>query len=116
MILVILLLFIYSTYSCNTTFIASCLNQYVDLDGDQKVNATELDEYMYRAPCGSLMFSEDYSGEDIVSFFDINSDNYIDTNDLDAENSYFTRFEQVLQAACQECDKCIIYNNISQLQ
>ena len=103
--MLLLLLFAVSAYSCNTTYIASCLSQHVDLNGDNRINATEFDEYLYATPCGPP-FSEQYSGADIVAFFDTDANEYIDSADLNAENSLFLRFEQIMNAACQECDSC----------
>lgn len=111
----ILLVFLVSSpigIACNTTYIAECLNQFVDLNADSKISADELDNYMYATPCG-LPFSLDYSGDEVVELFDTNADGFVDASDInyneDAENgraSLFLRFEQVLTAACQECDRC----------
>lgn len=103
---------------CNITRIAACLTQHVDLDSDGKINATEVDEYIYAAPCGPP-FSSDYPGVDVVSFFDLTGDGYIDINDLEYDQfettgrkSLFvgTDFLQVLRAACMECDSCDFYH------
>jgi hypothetical protein len=99
---------------CNIIRIATCLNQHVDLDGDHKINATEVDEYIYAAPCGPP-FSNNYNGVDVVAFFDMNNDSYIDLSDLEYDQtetggrkSLFvgTDFQQIVRAACLECDSC----------
>jgi len=106
--MLLLLLLAVSAYSCNTTYISNCLIQHVDLNGDNRTDAGEFDEYLYAAPCGPP-FLDIYNGTEIVQFFDMDANGYIDSADINAENGYFLQFEQIMNAACQECDNCNLY-------
>jgi hypothetical protein len=106
--MLLLFLFVVLAHSCNTTYIANCLIRHVDLNGDNKTDASEFDEYLYATPCGPP-FLDQYNGTEIVNFFDTDGNGWIDSVDIDAENGYFIRFEQIMTAACQQCESCELY-------
>lgn len=89
--------------TCNRDRILACAFQYVDSDANGVINATEINSFMVRQPCG--LITTIVSGESFMTSCDRNKDGVFTVADYDAPLTCF-QSNSIRQTVCRHCDKC----------
>lgn len=103
-LLLLLFLFLGCAWSvCDRARILSCAFQYVDQDGDHRINATEINNFMLEQPCGRL--SQIITADRFLQYCDKSGDGFFNETDYDAPLSCFNS-NGVRKYICLNCDRC----------
>ena len=102
--LLVLLSFIYLICAtCTTENILSCYNGFIDLNGDNGMNLTELDHFLMYHPCNTL-FTKQW-GMELLDNCDVNRDGVFNVTDtLDWTNCL--EVIALKNRLCEDCDVC----------
>lgn len=89
---------------CDRTRILDCAMTWLDTDHDNRINATELNNYVLNQPCKD---PARFTGAGILLACDKNSDGYLDANDYDALGSCMemATYRTLVCTKCSDCER-----------
>lgn len=89
---------------CTVDEVIQCIETLWDMDGDGKLNATEINHHMLYQPCGPVYYK--VIGETVIEQCDMNYDGYITREDLEYEPVNCASNERNRMQVCEECQRC----------
>jgi hypothetical protein len=92
--------------TCNRARILACAMTWLDTDHDNRINATELNNYVLNQPCGPDPTR--FTGAGILLACDKNMDGYLDATDYDVIGSCM-EIHTYQMLACNKCNDCEKY-------
>lgn len=103
MIKLLLLLLVMVAGECTDQSILDCFAGFIDLNGDDVMNRTEIENFLIHNECGQT-FSKQW-GNDLLSTCDLNGNDALDYDDTLGWQSCF-RVIQYHAGLCIDCEIC----------
>lgn len=90
--------------TCDRARILACVMTWLDTDHDNRVNVTELNNYVLNQPCKD---PSRFTGAGVMLACDKNNDGYLDASDYDAMGSCMemNTYRTLVCTKCSECER-----------